>query len=78
MNDLALTCGGERHDLIGYMDADGVTREHRKAISGSTFLIDGDTISWSSREQEFTFITPSMVDVEDVAATLAVKEGTWL
>jgi len=78
MNDLALTCGGERHGLIGYMDADGVTQEHRKAISGSTFLIDGDTISWSSREQEFTSITFSMADVEDVATTLAVKEGIWL
>lgn len=47
--------------------------EHRKAISGSTFLIDGDTTSRSPREQEL--VTLSTADAEYVAATLAAKEG---
>jgi len=32
--DLELTYSMERHDLVGFTDADGVTQEHRHAISG--------------------------------------------
>ena len=73
---LALTYGEERHDLVGYTDADGASQEHRRAISGSAFLIDGGTISWSSRKQEL--ITLSTAEAEYVAATHAAKEGIWL
>jgi hypothetical protein len=52
MKDLQLTYGGEQHDLIRYMDADGASQPHRHAISGHMFLIDGGAISWSSRKQE--------------------------
>ena len=41
----ALTYGGERHNLVGYMDADGALQDHHWAISGHAFLIDGGTIS---------------------------------
>ncbi len=50
--NLALTYSGKRHDLTGYMDADGAMQEHQRAISGHTFLIDGGTISWSLCKQE--------------------------
>jgi hypothetical protein len=73
---LALTYSGERHDLEGYTDADGVMQEHRKAISGNAFLIDGGAISWSSRKQEL--VTLSTAEAEYVAATHAAKEGIWL
>jgi Reverse transcriptase (RNA-dependent DNA polymerase) len=73
---LTLTYSGKQHDLIGYMDADGALQEHRRAISGSMFLIDDGTISWSSRKQEL--ITLSMAEAEYVAATHAAKEGIWL
>jgi hypothetical protein len=73
---LTLTYGGERHDLVGYTDADGASQEHRRAISGSAFLIDGGTISWSSRKQEL--VTLSTAEAEYVAATHAAKEGIWL
>ena len=46
--DYTLTYGGERHDLVGYTDADGASQDHRRAISGYAFLIDGGAISWSS------------------------------
>jgi hypothetical protein len=74
--NLALTYGGERHDLLGYTDADGATQEHRRAISGHAFLIDGGAVSWSSRKQEL--VTLSTAEAEYVAATHAAKEGIWL
>ena len=46
--DYTLTYGNECHDLIGFTDVDSTTQEHRHAISGYTFLIDGGTVSWSS------------------------------
>jgi hypothetical protein len=68
-----LTYGGQRHDLVGYMDADGATQEHRRAISGSAFLIDSGIVSWSSRKQEL--VTLSTAKTKYVAAMHAVKEG---
>ena len=73
---LALTFGEERHDLVGYTDADGASQEHRHAISGHAFLIDGGTVSWSSRKQEL--VTLSTAEAEYVAATHAAKEAIWL
>ena len=74
--DLALTYGGERHDLLGYTDADGTSEEHRHAISGYAFLFDGGAISWLSRKQEI--VTLSTAEAEYVAATHAAKEAIWL
>ena len=72
----ALIYGNERHDLIGFTDADGASQEHRHAISGFAFLIDGAAVSWSSRKQEL--ITLSTAEAEYVAATHAAKESIWL
>jgi transposase InsO family protein len=74
--DFTLTYGEERHDLIGYTDADGATHEHRHAISGYAFLVDGGAISWQSRKQEL--VTLSTAEAEYVAATHAAKEAIWL
>jgi hypothetical protein len=43
--DLTLTYSGECHDLTGYTDANSAIKEHRHAISGYAFLIDGGAIS---------------------------------
>jgi hypothetical protein len=72
----SLTYGNERHDLIGYTDADGAAQEHRHAISGFAFLIDGAAVSWASKKQEI--ITLSTAEAEYVAATHAAKECIWL
>ena len=74
--DRALTYGKERHDLMGYTDADGALQLHRWAISGYAFLIDGGAVSWSSKKQEL--VTLSTAEAEYVATTHAVKECIWL
>jgi hypothetical protein len=61
---------------LGYTDADGATQEHRRAISGYSFLIDGGAISWSSKKQEL--VTLSTAEAEYVAATHVAKEAIWL
>ena len=74
--DYELTYGVERHALLGYTDADGAVQEHRHAISGNVFLLDGGAISWSSQKQEL--VTLSTAEAEYVAATHAAKEAIWL
>lgn len=58
------------------MDADGATQDHRRAISGYVFLVDGGAVSWSSRKQEL--VTLSTAEAEYVAATHAAKEAIWI
>jgi hypothetical protein len=67
---------GEQHELTGYSDVDGFSQDHRRAISGFAYLIDGGAISWSSCKQEL--ITLSTVEAEYIATTHAAKEGIWL
>jgi len=72
----ALTYGIECHNLIGFMDTDSTSQEHRHAISGFAFLLDGTAVSWGSRKQEL--ITLSTAKAEYIAATHATKECMWL
>ena len=74
--EFTLTYGTEHHDLIGYTDTNGATEEHRHAISGYAFIIDGGAISWYSRKQEL--VTLSTAEAEYVAATHMAKEAIWL
>ena len=74
--DLELTYGVERHDMLGFTDADGAVQEHRHVISGNVFLMDGGAISWSSRKQEL--VTLSTAEAKYVATTHAAKEAIWL
>jgi len=74
--DFALTYGNKHHDLIAYSDTNGVTQEHRHAISGYAFLINGSAVLWSSQKQEL--ITLSTAEVEYVAVMHAAKEALWL
>jgi hypothetical protein len=73
---LELTYGGDKRGLEGYVDADGASQEHRRAISGYVFLVDGGVISWSSKKQEL--VTLSTTEAEYVAATHAAKEAIWI
>ena len=50
--DLELTYRGNQRGLVGYVDADGASQEHRRAISGYIFMVDGGAVSWSSKKQE--------------------------
>ena len=48
---LELVYGNDTWDLIGFVDADGSSQEHRRAISGYVFMVDGGAVSWSSKKQ---------------------------
>jgi len=72
----ALTYGAEQHDLLRYTDADGASQEHRCAILGYAFLIDGGAVSWMLHKQELVML--STAEAEYIAATHAVKECIWL
>lgn len=74
--DWRLTYGTTDKFLEGYTDADGSSQEHRHAISGYVFLINGGAVSWSSKKQEL--VTLSTAESEYVAATYAAKEALWL
>jgi hypothetical protein len=74
--DWALVFGTKAKGLEGFTDADGASQEHRHAISGYAFLIDGGAVSWSSKKQEL--VTLSTAEAEYVAATHAAKEAIWL
>lgn len=73
---LSLVYGGEKRELEGFVDADGATQEHRRAISGYVFLVDGGAVSWASKKQEL--VTLSTAESEYVATTHAAKEAAWL
>jgi hypothetical protein len=73
---MALTYGGEQHNLGGFTDADGASQDHHRAILGHAFIMDSRAISWSSRKQEL--VTLLTAEVEYVAATHAAKECIWL
>jgi hypothetical protein len=75
-HNLWLSYGETRHILEGYADADGSMAEDRHTISGYAFLIDGGTVSWSSKRQEI--ISLSITESEYVTATHGMKEGLWL
>jgi hypothetical protein len=61
---------------VGYVDADGASQDHRRAISGYVFMVDGGAVSWSSKKQEL--VTLSTTEAKYVAATHAAKEAVWL
>ena len=70
-----LVYGTEQDDLKGFTDADGVSQEHRHAISAYIFMIDGGAVSWSSKKQEL--VTLSMAELEYITATYTAKEALW-
>ena len=76
MKGWKLVYGTTDDGLEGYTDADGSSQEHRHAISGYVFLVNGGAVSWSSKKQEL--ITLSTAESEYVAATYAAKEAIWL
>ena len=73
---LSLVYGGGKGGLEGFVDADGASQDHRRAITRYVFLVDGGAVSWSSCKQEL--VTLSMAESEYVAATYEAKEAIWL
>jgi len=76
LRDLWLSYGKACCTLIGYTNADGSMAEDCHAILGYTFLIDGSTVSWSSKWQEI--VSLSTTESKYVAVTHSIKEVLWL
>ena len=76
MKSWGLTYGEGKDGLEGYTDADGASQDHRRAIPGYAFLVNGGAVLWSSKKQEL--VTLLMVEAEYVAAIHAAKEAMWL
>jgi hypothetical protein len=76
MHKMALTYGGERHDLEGFTDIDGASQDHCQAILGQTFIMGGGAIPWSLRKQEL--VTLSTAEAGYVVVMHATKECIWL
>jgi hypothetical protein len=78
--ELALTYGGgetgKEYGLEGFSDADDMSQEHQHGITGYVFMIDGGTVSWSSKKQEL--VTLSTTEVEYVTSSHASCEALWL
>ena len=74
--DLVLTYRGDKRGLVGYVDVDGASQKHMRAISGYVFMVDGGAVSWSLKKQEL--VTLSTVEAEYVAQTHAAREAIWL
>jgi hypothetical protein len=65
--ELSLVYGGRKEDLQGWVDADGASQEHRRAISGYVFMVDGGAVSWTSKKQEL--VTLSTTEAEYTCST---------
>jgi hypothetical protein len=55
--DWHLTYSAGKLRLEGYSDSDRMSQEHRRAISGYVFIIDGGVVSWSSKKQELVMLS---------------------
>lgn len=58
-----------------FADADGMSLENRKAVSGYTFILNGAAVSWSLKQQEI--VSLSTTEAEYIAITYTAKEAIW-
>ena len=65
-----------RRGLEGFSDADGNSHEHRHAILGYVFMIDGGAVSWNLRKQ--LLVSLSTTESKYVAVMHASKEVLWI
>ncbi|GBE80058.1 hypothetical protein SCP_0212610 [Sparassis crispa] len=75
--DIWLMLGSsEDNDIVGYSDADGMSTEGHRAISGYIFMLNGGAVSWSSKCQNL--VTLSTTEAKYVALTHTSKEAIRL
>lgn len=72
-----VTYGEASNPLESYAAADGSMAEDRRAILGYASLIDGSTVSWSSKWREM-IDSLSITESEYPAVTHGGKEAFWL
>jgi Reverse transcriptase (RNA-dependent DNA polymerase) len=61
---------------VGYADSDFARAKDQKSVTGYTFLMNGATVSYTSRKQ--SSIAVSTTEAEYVAMATAAREGIWL
>ena len=66
----------DRQGLEGFSDADRNSQEHRHAISGYVFTIDGGAVSWNLRKQ--SLVSLSTTESKYMAVMHASKEALWI
>ena len=76
MRDLSLVLRGMPQQIVGYSDADSMSSELRKPISGYVYFVNGGAMSWLSKWQ--LLVTLSTTKAEYVRLTHAMKEAIWL
>ena len=59
--------------MEGYCDADGMSETSRHPIIGYIFIIEGNTVTWSSKKAEL--VTLLTTEAEYTALTNAGKEA---
>ena len=74
--DLSLVLGGTPQQIIGYSDANGMSSELQKPISGYIYFVNSGAVSWSSKWQ--LLVTLSTTEAKYVRLTHATKEAIWL
>lgn len=63
--------------VVGFADADFANdKDDRKSVSGYTFLVYGNLVSWSTKRQQT--VSLSSTEAELIALSAAVKEGLWI
>lgn len=63
--------------LLGFADADFANDiDDRKSISGNSFLVFGNLVSWSTKRQQT--VSLSSTEAELISLCQAAKEGLWL
>jgi len=67
---------GATNSSGGYSDADWGSGNDRKSVGGYVFLLNGGSVSWSSKKQ--TSIALSTTEAEYMSMTQAAKEIVWL
>ncbi len=73
----ALVLGEGEDVLVGYVDADYAgDLDHRYSTSGFLLSVFGGAAVWGSKKQ--SAVATSTVEAEFMAASLAIKEATWL
>ena len=58
-----------------YADADGMSLNNRKVVSGYAFILNGTAVSWLSKQQEI--VSLSTTEAEYIVLTYAAKETIW-
>jgi transposase InsO family protein len=80
--DMGIVLGGKREEcqattITVWSDADWATNsDNRRSITGYVVQVDGDIVSWHSKQQ--TIVAKSTCEAEMYALSAAVSEAKWI